>query len=154
MKKIGLITLLIFLASCKDFYIGDKKLLTLSNNSNQNIVGYKGFVYEVGSMYPDTTFPNIPTDFKERIIMPKNSTVLIGGRSLDDIFEKLLPNGILSIYVFNADTLEKHPLDTIKSRYLVLQRYDLSLQDIKHRQNIIEFPYDSTRGELKVYRGK
>jgi hypothetical protein len=46
----------------------------------------------------------------------------------------------LSVYIFDAQVLETTPWDTVKANYLVLKRYDLSLDDLNRLNWIITYP--------------
>ena len=49
-------------------------------------------------------------------------------------FEKVM------VFVFDAQVLETTPWDTVKAKYLVLKRYDLSLQDLESMNWTITYP--------------
>lgn len=59
-------------------------------------------------------------------------------------YEYRMENYVLSkkvmVYVFDAAVIESTPLDTIRAKYLVLKRYDLSLDDLRARNWTIEYP--------------
>lgn len=46
----------------------------------------------------------------------------------------------LSVFVFDAQVLENTPWDTVKAKYMVLKRYDLSLDDLNKSKWIITYP--------------
>ena len=46
----------------------------------------------------------------------------------------------LSVFIFDAQLLENTPWDTVKARYLILKRYDLSLDDLNKMNWIIAYP--------------
>jgi hypothetical protein len=46
----------------------------------------------------------------------------------------------LSVFVFDAQVLETTPWDTVKANYLVLKRFDLSLDDLNKLNWIITYP--------------
>lgn len=43
-------------------------------------------------------------------------------------------------------------MERMREDYNILQRYDLSHEDLKKRNYVIEYPYDSTKGKLKVWK--
>jgi hypothetical protein len=122
--------------------------IKFTNNSNINICPYFEKPYSK-YLYPDT------------ISIAKNKPYLIEikkgnyfyydfGAKYEQVYE-YVESDTLSFYVFNSDTLVNYPWDIIRSNYMILQRYDLSLNDLQNRNFEIEYPYDSTRGKLKVY---
>ena len=46
----------------------------------------------------------------------------------------------LSVFIFDAQVLESTPWDTVKAKYLVLSRFDLSLDDLNKLNWIITYP--------------
>ena len=46
----------------------------------------------------------------------------------------------LTVFVFDAQVLETTPWDTVKAKYLVLKRYDLSLDDLNKLNWEITYP--------------
>jgi hypothetical protein len=46
----------------------------------------------------------------------------------------------LSVFVFDAQVLENTPWDTVKVKYLVLKRFDLSFDDLNKLNWIITYP--------------
>jgi len=55
----------------------------------------------------------------------------------EERFEQL---EVLMVFVFDAEVLETTPWDTVKSNYLVLKRYDLSLEDLQDMDWKIIYP--------------
>lgn len=50
----------------------------------------------------------------------------------------------LLIFVFNVDTFDTYGWDYVREHYLVLQRYDLSLENLQSVNFRLSFPPDST----------
>ncbi|GAB4278070.1 MAG: hypothetical protein Kow0068_01530 [Marinilabiliales bacterium] len=55
-------------------------------------------------------------------------------------YETIIPSDTLMVYVFDASILETTSWDPVKANYLVLRRYDLSLQDLKDMSWTITYP--------------
>jgi uncharacterized protein Smg (DUF494 family) len=55
------------------------------------------------------------------------------------------------IFLFDAYTLENNAWDTIVKRYMVLQRYDLSLQDLQKLEWMLPFPPTETMKHMRMY---
>jgi hypothetical protein len=58
----------------------------------------------------------------------------------DEIFENEIQSDTLIIFVFNKDTLDYYSWDTIREKYKILHRYDLSLQDLKEDGMYVYYP--------------
>ncbi|MFQ3576991.1 MAG: hypothetical protein SNJ77_11205 [Cytophagales bacterium] len=115
-------------------------------------MGYFLAVGRDGFAYPDTNLPQNNFGLYRSVKSNYNHRNCPSVK-WEDIISKL-PKDTLSIYFFNSDTLENQTWEEIRNKHIVLQRYDLSIHDIKHRGDIIEFPYDSTKGKLKVWTRK
>lgn len=50
------------------------------------------------------------------------------------------PNDTISIFLFDEEIVETVPWETVVKEYLVLQRYDLSIEDFKRLDNDIHYP--------------
>lgn len=139
------------LCGCRD-YLDKRIAIHIENNSDHSIQTYKILSDISGDkVYPDTSIVR-----KETGIVVKQKTSADIGFNGNDIQEqfKYFPKDTLSFFVFDADTVAKYPWDSIRSKYLVSARYDLSAQDIINRKYRIEYPYDPKLGKLKVYQKK
>jgi hypothetical protein len=58
-----------------------------------------------------------------------NPFIMILEASIEEVF-KYVKSDTLSFFIFSSDTLNKYPWDSIRSNYMILQRYDLSLTDL------------------------
>lgn len=154
MKMIYLLIFTISIFGCEQFPMDKRYRIFLKNNSGVNLQVYKALGDVIDSTaYPDTS---LPRKLIRRFLEPnieKQVLIYDGSGTIESFFERRLKD-TLSIFIFNADTLQKYPWDTIRKRYMVLIRYDLSLQDLKNRRSFIEYPYDSTKGKLKVWPKK
>jgi len=54
-------------------------------------------------------------------------------------------------FIFDAHTVENTPLDTIIKKYLILQRYDLTLEDFEALNWIIPYPPITKMKNMKMY---
>lgn len=129
-----LILLIVIITSCrKDYY--DTKL-NFVNNSDSSIYVissdfYKDTAYVYANYYPG----NDPNQFKIETHETKIPIMPIG--SWERVYEE---EDTIAFYVFDAQILETIPWDTIKSKYLVLKRYDLTLEDLVRQNWTITYP--------------
>jgi hypothetical protein len=106
---------------------------------------------EGGIMYPDTTL-----SFDRDVLMLKR--IIEPGESYGDSFacEKgeefsFLPRDTLSIYFFAKDTIDKYSWDDIKTKYKIVQRYDMSVDDFKQLHYRISYPPTVAMKNIKMY---
>jgi len=155
MKSIILLligTFILISAKCKKDSIDTKNVpLYFRNNSNHLIYIYINDDEQYKAVYSDTLITNFEMRVNGPIKSHTSEMITEGGASWKNIFEVTVPNDTLSLFVIAEDTLHKYSWGTIRSSYLIMQRYDLSLQDLEKRNFEIEYPYDSTRGKMKVY---
>lgn len=50
------------------------------------------------------------------------------------------PEGIIMYFIYDANTLETVPWDMVVKNYLILKRYDLSLEDLQGMDWTITYP--------------
>jgi len=145
---IGLIPILALQCN-KDKFNGYDLRFKVQNNSSNTIS------YLKNSDFPDTllfeTEPFLKANDYFAIPPEKKSSIHITGTTWEKIFSKA-PQEIVMLYIIDTETLKKTPWDSIRSQYNILARYDLSLQDLQHRNFVIEYPYDTSLGKLKVYQ--
>ena len=91
------------------------------NNSKYPVV--RGIMYSSGY---DTMFNYKPA---ENFIKPKTSRMICDRYRLEDLIERSTYKRC-SFFFFHSDTLKKYPLEILQRDYKILQRYDLSSQDI------------------------
>lgn len=125
------------LASCRPdtFYTFFK----IKNN------GAGGICYRYSNLYPDTTIPRgsylpggtiaAPSD----IIPSGQSYSVIKAAPLDSYFKSVLSD-TMEIFIFDANIVQTTPWDTVLAKYLILKRYDLTLDSIKKMHGIITYP--------------
>lgn len=86
------------------------------------------------SLYPDTILPKDIEISSVLVIQDKLKTfdkVLLFQEITPPTEEIFCNNDTLSLYIFNADTVDSYSWDTVLKYNMVLQRYDLSMQDYK-----------------------
>lgn len=118
--------------------------IILKNNSNHKI---DVFVADHNKGYPDTTLTS-----QRATVNIDIQKVHYEDFSLE--YEKVfsyLPSDTLSIYIFHTDTLKKYSWDIIKERYMVLKRYDLSLDDLKKLDYTVPYPPSSAMSNMKMF---
>jgi hypothetical protein len=109
--------------------------ISIINNSGNAIYFSESF------RYPDTLtlYPNPSLDpgyFKINSNSCKND---ITRDCFEDEFTRST-QGIIMFYIYDALTLETTSWDTVKAKYLILKRYDLTLKDIKDMNWSITYP--------------
>ncbi len=131
---------LLLSSSCGDKDKDCHKTISFNNSTLDSL-------YVVSSYhYPDTiSFIGIPNPLLDpdfTLVLPNevNSRVLWGSDCVESDFKHQIPSDTLIIYVFKSQILENIPWDTIKANYLVLKRYDLSLDDLNRMNWTITYP--------------
>jgi hypothetical protein len=109
--------------------------ITIVNNSDKDIY------FSPSARYPDTLtlYPN-PASAGDYYKVEKNT---IGKDLYRDCIEykfKAIPSGIIMFYIYDAQTIETVPWDTVVKKYLILKRYDLSLEDLQRMNWTITYP--------------
>lgn len=103
----------------------------INNNANHWIS------YYVDESYPDTviklTKPTIKT------VPPNSSFKESDWGTWGERFDNIEGNKI-SVYVIHTDTLNKYTWEKVRDDYMILKRYDLSLDDLKESDFTITYP--------------
>lgn len=122
-------------SSCLDKDNERHKIIKIVNNSDKDIYYYES------ARFPDTTFFDAsptyaPFDYKIPAKSFKESQMR--GYYEDAILAN--PYGKIIIFIYDANTIETTPWDTVMAKYLVLKRYDLGVEDLNRLNWIINFP--------------
>jgi len=135
-----IVAALFFNQACTDKEENCHKTITFKNKTTDTL-------FVVGStFYPDTSiYSGIPNPVLDpnftKVLPDENNTRVLWGRDCIELdFKDLISSDTLMVYVFDAHVLENTPWDTVKARYLVLKRYDLSLEYLKQSDFTIKYP--------------
>ncbi|MCK9618285.1 MAG: hypothetical protein M0R21_10685 [Lentimicrobiaceae bacterium] len=118
------------------------KTIQFINNSNKSL-------YLMGDLYYPDTLDFIHSSSPEpestiyKVYPNKNNTKALRRRvCFEDAFDDgmSIPSDTLMVYVFDAEIIEKIPWSSVTHYYLVLKRYDLSLQDLQRMNWTITYP--------------
>jgi len=152
MKNYNFFIFLILLSfpSCKNSNFPDKSYdIQIDNNSNKTIKVY--LALERAFIYPDTLIEKEMPAKGFRTINPNRSTYFDSRITWQEIYNKYLPSDTLSIYIFDADTINSYDWQTIRKEYKILSRYDLSLDNLKYLGYRIAYPIDNRMNGIKMY---
>lgn len=122
---------------CRDW--GEYSLCVQNNSSSDVCFSYPtlGIILDDGfRFYPDTTiyYEEYVLILKQEIRYPGVET-----NSLENWFS-YFPNDTISVFFFDVETIETIPWETICNEYLILQRYDLSIEDLRKLNGHITYP--------------
>jgi len=90
------------------------------------------------SPYPDTILPNSRPFLKE--VGPDERAKWESHGKWEDRINNLIPSDTLSIYLFDADTVNICGWEEVAKDYKVLKRYDLSVDDLVKMNWTVTYP--------------
>lgn len=136
LKRILIICLQLVLmsSSCKNESSYYDYRLKVINKSDKTID------IDYSQVFPDTTINNVPYFYHNTgKAMPNGTITLVRGGTWenafkDDIHQKLI------IFIFNATIVDNTPWDTIRKKYLILKRYELTLKDLDSLNFNVTYP--------------
>ncbi len=123
-----IISVLLVCAGCPESFDEPNSEIIILNNSDQSIVFFTQFNNPGDTSLSTFPFPLLPENIEVRTIETYSSDTIPG--SFRSILDKDM-NVILMVYLFSRDTIEQVPWERIKDDYLVLRRYDLTLEDLE-----------------------
>jgi hypothetical protein len=130
-----LIALLLILFGCNTKKEDCHYYVTIKNNTGSDIYFYLQF------NYPDTSIDSynpIGSPYDYKIAANNEKQASVGRNHCYEGFFKLNPT--LEYFLFDANTLMTVPWDTIRRKYLILKRYDLTLNDLQSMNWRITYP--------------
>ena len=105
---------------------------TINNNSS------KGICYAYSNKYPDY-LPSGAAGAPSIVIQPGTGYSLVQAGSLDSYFTSVRSD-TLELFIFDARVVQTVPWDSVLAKYLILKRYDLTLDSIRKMKNVINYP--------------
>ncbi|MEQ9262420.1 MAG: hypothetical protein RLP14_04580 [Owenweeksia sp.] len=139
MKQIIALLILFTLssASCDKSIVDKTYSIKFYNNTQEDLRLIFGLP-KYGQVYPDTVLSsNMPFLINARA---GKRRFLDSDKKYEEVFRDDLPADTLSIYVFDIDTINQYPWDTIAKYNLVEERLDFSLSDLINRNYEIQYP--------------
>jgi len=116
------------------------------NNSDMTLY-FDPNVSNRANVYPDTLIRETKVQLK---IWPHTASHQGGIISTEEVFRRHNID-TLSIYFFDAETVDNIPWETIREEYKVLKRYDLSLEDIQFLDYEISYPPTEQMKDMRMY---
>ena len=90
-------------------------------------------------------------NFKVKGGEQENKRAIFSSGCYENIFNRDSHSGTLNVYVFDASVVENTSWEVVARDYLVLKRYDLSLDDLKRLDWKIEYPPTERMKDVKQY---
>lgn len=139
MKNLLFLPLFLILcaSSCEKLPFGEYFYeILLVNKSNCDLYVYPAY-RESENVYPDTL---LPISYKFFNKVSSNSDFTWSSQiQWKEIIQKL-PADTLSVFLIDADIFENKDWNTICDNYLILKRYDLSIEDLEKTDYTITYP--------------
>ena len=93
--------------------------------------------YYVGESYPDTLI--VQTKPVLKTVQSNSSFKESDWGTWDERYSKI-EGGKISVFIFHTDTLNKYIWKEARDDYMILKRYDLSLEDLEQLDFTITYP--------------
>ena len=101
--------------------------IELQNNSDLDKLSFLIGGFESDVIFPDTILP-----VEEINIRDLSGNVFVGNNADFIRIINELPKDTLSFYFFDPNVIENEGWEKVRDEYLVLRRYDLSEDDLRH----------------------
>lgn len=122
-------------ATCSNDNENCHNTVTIVNNSD------KAIYFDFSFRYPDTlTLDPSPVTAGDYYKIERKSTHKHLKRDCFEYDFKSSNSGIIMYYIYDAQTLETVPWDTVVKKYMILKRYDLTLKDLDNLNWTITYP--------------
>jgi len=129
-----IIALITISTKCYKNRVDCHQIIYVNNNSNNTIYFYRG------NYYPDTSIKNFnPVLSGNTYKVDEQSVTKNYSRGCyEDDFQ--YSHNKLIYFIFDANTLETTPWDTVRAKYLILKRYEFTLEDFQNNNFTITYP--------------
>jgi len=129
---IAILSLLFIYATC----CRDKKDCHYNVYINNNTD--KAIYFNLSASYPDTLFYYNPTVEGDICKVNPHKHTNESHNSCVEGYYLQVPK--LIYFIYDAQTLETTPWDTVKKKYMILKRYELTLQDLENMNWTVTYP--------------
>lgn len=102
--------------------------IRIENKSNETILFFASY------NYPDTSIASEKPILD--IVYPND----YGNIDSKEKWEDVLPNNIIVIFILSKDTVDTYNWTDIRSEYRILNRYDLSIEQLRGLNWIVTYP--------------
>lgn len=148
--------MIIYGSTCRKNIPGCHPYITLKNNSQIFISGQNQFDYPDTSVSQRNIFLGYDSATKKIKSGDDYSFSWGQGSCFEALFSgggahELLISDTLNLFIFCYDTLVKYDWDVIRSKYKILKRYDLSLEDLKRLNWIVTYPPTEAMKNIKQF---
>jgi hypothetical protein len=89
--------------------------------------------------------------FKVKSGEQNNYKAISSSACIENVFKMEGSSGVLSIYVFDAEVVENTPWEVVARDYLVLKRYDLTLDDLQRLNWTVTYPPTEVMKDVKQF---
>jgi len=134
-----LLPILLILTACPDSLYS----FTFTNNSTSEVFMYLNLDYLENTLYPDTSIARVRTGYHFEQGKSYNYDY-----SYEYLFKR---NDTVSMFIFDADTINLYSWEEIQSGYKILQRYDISAENFKALKYTITYPPTEAMKDVKMY---
>lgn len=93
--------------------------------------------------YPDTSINNPNPALQGeyfRVFPGRNDFSIFHKDCLELVYQYYAPSDTIMFFVFDANVIENTNWEVVKNNYMILKRYDFSLNDLKNRNFVITYP--------------
>lgn len=151
-KVIHTLTLLFILCSfkCKKLD-ADVNPGYIHNMSKHTITASLSNNYAIDPLYPDTTLPTQKTTTVGHILPDETKAIFIRNALWKNIYEVKADRDTISFFIYDVDTLNKYPRETIREQYMILKRYDLSFYDLQKLNYTLYYPPTEAMRDMKMW---
>ena len=135
--KLLLFSLILLMVTCCEPFMEKWYYINVTNLSPKALMVTAGYGRFLMNAYPDTILPSTEPSLQK--VEPNKHIDLTSSFKWENVIQDM-PLDTLSIYFFDADTLETYSWIQVKKENKVLKRFDLSVQDLKDKNWKIHYP--------------
>ncbi len=128
MKIVFIVIMSFILMGCPDPDECCDSTITIINNSQGDVIPWEAY------SDVDTTIS---------FVLPQNAEIILAESELriEGNFINTMQNGsTMRLFLFSRDTVDQVSWERIRDEYLILRRYDLTLEDLESMDWIVEYP--------------
>jgi len=112
--------------------------LVIKNNSDRDIVYDFEFKNSNDTSLYTNSYPITAANLGPGLV-PARKIIEVPD-SFKKVFKNIPKDEVMMVFLFSRDTIEQVPWERIADEYMVLKRFDLTLDSLERRNWVLEYP--------------
>ena len=141
--NILIVVVIAFMSTGCEIFLDVNYRIAIQNETNDTIRFYGSY------NYPDTAISQNTPMLLYPVIPHTRDYINSRGKKWEKVL--VAPHDTMSIFILQQEVVNTYTWDEIRSKYLILKRYDLSITDLRNLNFVVTYPPTKAMKDIKQY---